>query len=263
MDCFNFPKDSCDFCDSQGKEVLVWYLGHSGWAVRTSRHLLIFDYTAVNQPDEVTQVSNLVIEAENLPLDKVYVFTSHEHDDHYDPVIHTWQEHGKNIRYILGLNAETCHPDVIYVQGQIDVYVDDVEIHTIPATDDGVGFLVRVDGLGILHLGDHANWVEELDDIFKEQIDYLASKQLELTLAFIPIAKGNGTRNQSITEGARYAIEQLKPEVVFPMHGGSREHLYREFASEVENEVEAQIICATTPGNSWRLAVKNVEKPTL
>ena len=26
------------------KEAIIWYLGHSGWAIKTKNHLLIFDY---------------------------------------------------------------------------------------------------------------------------------------------------------------------------------------------------------------------------
>lgn len=242
--------------DMQGalpaNECLVWYLGHSGWAVQTQRHLLIFDYTRVNQLDEITWVDNYPLDPANFPVDNIYVFASHDHEDHYDPVIYTWLQAGRNVSYILGLQ-EPNQPEAIFVQGQMDVQVDDLELHTIPATDDGVGFLVKVDGLAILHLGDHANWVDELDAIFKEQIDHLAKKEVALTLAFIPVAKGSGVRNQPITDGARYVIERLKPEIVCPMHGGAREHVYREFAAEVQTELAPRIICATTPGENWHI----------
>lgn len=78
------------------REAKVWYLGHSGWAIKTKNHLLIFDYCGRGRT--ITNPAK-TFGAENRDL---FVFVSHLHRDHFDPNIFEWQKVNKNIQYILG-----------------------------------------------------------------------------------------------------------------------------------------------------------------
>lgn len=237
-------------------KCIIWYLGHSGWAVKTEKHFLIFDYTKINTNIQGKQIHNSLIELIDLKDENVYVFVTHEHDDHYDKTILDWAESVKKIKYITGWN----NPSVINgisVGGNRDLKIDDMEISTITATDDGVGFLVIVDGLSILHLGDHANWCEELDDIYKKEINYIAERCGSVDIAFTPVAKGSGVRTQSITDGVEYLINKLGPGLVFPMHGGGREYLYKEFAEDIKFKTgDSEVICAVNPDDKWEFPLR-------
>jgi hypothetical protein len=80
-------------------EAQIWYLGHSGWAVRTQNHFLIFDYweamktmppgEAFVPPDDASLATGYIVPSE-IADQNVIVFVSHAHSDHFDPVVLTW-----------------------------------------------------------------------------------------------------------------------------------------------------------------------------
>ncbi|MCK7537944.1 MAG: hypothetical protein MZV63_46820 [Marinilabiliales bacterium] len=87
----------------------VWYLGHYGYAVKTENKLLIFDYVkkpmprgrSRPSPSPTRPVQRLDQSREINDLD-VVVFVSHNHSDHYDEVIRTWEKTVKKIQYVFG-----------------------------------------------------------------------------------------------------------------------------------------------------------------
>ena len=79
-----------DYC-LENRECVVWYLGHSGWAMKTKNHFLIFDYTEINTVVKDKEIHNSFINSTDLKNENVYVFVSHDHDDHYDKVIFSWE----------------------------------------------------------------------------------------------------------------------------------------------------------------------------
>lgn len=216
------------------KEAIIWYLTHSGWAIKTKSHLLIFDYWERDKSTTDPSLSRGHINATEIADHNVIVFVTHDHRDHYDQVIFDWKKAVPNIMFVIGWQAE-LGPNCISVAARENKQIGDLEISTIKSTDRGVGFLVRVDGLVIFHTGDHAYWGGSIDS-FSEEILYLSKHMNQLDLAFLAIATGNGQRRESITKGALYAIEKLRPNIVFPMHGGGKEHLYREFIDDAAKQ---------------------------
>jgi hypothetical protein len=85
----------------------VWYLGHCGFAVRTSNHLLIFDYQESRdgqQPkSRPTKLSleNGWVNPEEIKDLAVGVFVSHSHNDHFDPVILERKKSIPDIQYFF------------------------------------------------------------------------------------------------------------------------------------------------------------------
>ncbi|MBE0664414.1 MAG: ankyrin repeat domain-containing protein, partial [Candidatus Aminicenantes bacterium] len=87
-------------------EALVWYTEHSGWAVRTANHLLIFDYYKPDPaPDQPGLANGWIVPAEVKDL-PVIVFISHSHADHYSPTVFDWKKEIQNITYIAGFKPE-------------------------------------------------------------------------------------------------------------------------------------------------------------
>lgn len=223
----------------------IGYLGHSGWIIKTQNCLLIFDYT---------RRDNNIVDPDNFKDEKVYVFASHAHVDHFDEVIYEWRGHVKDIKYILGMPNDIHRTnDCLYLQKDENVLLNDIEIYTLTSTDDGVGFMVKLDGLSIVHLGDHAKWCQEAREDYKDAIDKIA-KNGQADIVFAPIAKGSGVRVKEITEGVVYAAKKLNAKYLFPMHGGGKEYLYREFAEEIKDSVgETKIVCAECMNQYWEL----------
>lgn len=85
-------------------EAYIWYLYHSGWAVRTKSHFLVFDYIERGTKPDNASLSNGFIELDELAGNNVYVFVSHSHSDHFDRSILEWEHSLDNIKYIFGWN---------------------------------------------------------------------------------------------------------------------------------------------------------------
>lgn len=230
------------------KEAIIWYLGHSGWAIKTKNHLLIFDYVESGARPAEPCLSNGFVNPSEIKDQHSLVFVSHGHPDHYSQAILSWEKSIKDINYILGWQGVTG-PKSICIGPRERRKIDDVEVLTIASTDEGVGFLIKIDGLIIFHSGDHAYWGGSIDSFAKE-IDYLAESDKEFDIVFLAVATGSGQRTKSISDGVFYAIEKLLPKVMFPMHAGGNEGLYKEFAAEAEErKLKTKLLCAGTKGD--------------
>lgn len=222
--------------DAKENKAIIQYLGHSGWAIKTQDHILIFDYVEHNEGS----LSEVVNPAE-VNRKKVSVFVSHDHPDHYSPAIFNWSKSINDINYILGWKLE-MGSRCLCLGPREKKSLDGLDIWTIKSTDEGVGFLVKVDGLVIFHGGDHAYWGGSIDS-FSREIDYLARVEDKIDIVFLALATGTGQRSESITRGIFYAIEKLRPKVMLPMHAGGKEYLYKEFAQEAEKKNLKTKVC--------------------
>ena len=238
----------------KAREAAVWYLGTSGWAIKTKSKLLIFDYHVFGPIADEPWLVNGHINPEEIKDQDVYVFATHEHEDHFNPVIFDWKKSIDDIKYVLGFEPEKTSEAVVLLPREMKT-IDDMEISTIASTDAGVGFLVKVDGLTIFHAGDHACKQKDLKGPYTDEIDYLADKINGVDLAFLPIT-GCGFRDpETVKSGIFYALEKLKPDVVFPMHVLGFEYQYQEFAHDAEKKTtKIKFACAKNKGDYFMYA---------
>lgn len=234
-------------------EALVWYLGHAGWAVRTSSRLLIFDYWEQREvPGERSLDRGRVNPAEIRDLD-VFVFVSHSHGDHYDPTIFGWADTIPGITYVFGWDADQGPDYVCMSEPREEHDFDGMLVSTINHDFDGVpevAYLVKVDGLVIFHSGDHGSTTEVPNQIFTSNIDYFAAKQDQVDLAFISTF---GCRGSSVVNnGDLYTIDKLRARAVFPMHHGGEEALNQRFVDDVADEAHpTQLVAALRLGDRF------------
>jgi len=205
-------------------EAVIWYLSHSGWAVKTQNHLLVFDYWENEKKPEHPSLANGFINPKEISKQDIYVFVSHGHSDHYDPTILEWEKSVENIKYIFGWKA-TENPSHIHFNTKRETReIDGLKIFNIYHSFDNIpesAFLVLVDGLAIYHAGDHSHSKGPLNPTFKENNRYLAGMVKNIDFIFIPTF-GDGL----------YTTETLSPKVVFPMHDGDNERQYNIFAAK-------------------------------
>jgi hypothetical protein len=99
--------------DLQSGEAVIWYLGHAGWAVKTKKTLLIFDYWERGRSDQPSLANGHINPEEVKDLD-VYVFISHVYDDHYDEIIFDLENTIDRLTYVFGFSLETAEPRVFF-----------------------------------------------------------------------------------------------------------------------------------------------------
>ncbi|HOD66373.1 MAG TPA: ankyrin repeat domain-containing protein [candidate division Zixibacteria bacterium] len=234
------------------KEAVVWYLNHSGWAIRTARHFLIFDYALPPCNPDSPCLANGRIDPSEIKDLKVMVFSSHEHRDHYDTSIFAWRNAIPDISYVLGHRQDGA-PAHRYLGPRSDEVIDGMRVRTIDATDAGVGFLVEVDGVVIFHAGDHANGQVGLHAPYTDEIDYLASLGAPIDLAFLPILGCSLGTPESVREGVVYALQKLSPAVYFPQHAMNSEYRFRAFSDGLKRSgLTVQTGLAENGGDCFR-----------
>ena len=224
------------------KQAVLWYLGHCGWAIETSSHLLVFDYwNRGNCPTE-PHLANGHLCPDELKNKNVTIFVSHEHQDHFDSTIFTCGHNLNNLTYVFGFHPENLPVDQRKgYAGQPYEYVDfhdcrtinGIKVTSIEANDAGQGFLVEVDGLNIYFAGDHAGWREGQKAGFTDEIDFLTDKVNDLDFAFVNVTGCHVRDTVALAEATFYTIDKLTPNVLVPTHGIDREYVYKEYADKI------------------------------
>ena len=245
--------------DVKTGEAYIWYLGHCGFAIKSSDHLLIFDYWNRGGTPDNPCLANGHINTEEIAGLKTYVFVTHEHRDHWDTTIYAWKDKIPNCTYIFGFKPEEqpqhrdsgySGPEYGYTGPGEEKVFGDIKVTTIAANDAGVGFMVEVDGLSIYHAGDHAGWREGEKDGFTREIDFLDDKFSSVDMAFLNVTGCHVNDTISLAEGIYYTLEKLSPAVWFPTHGIDNERVYKTFAEKVARQgFTNQANCAENRGD--------------
>jgi L-ascorbate metabolism protein UlaG (beta-lactamase superfamily) len=244
-------------------EAEIFFLGHSGWAIKTQNHFLIFDYFSdarTRKPDDTCLASGFIVPADLKDLD-VTVFSSHAHPDHFDRSIFDWQAQIPGVQYVLCFNPPGIEADrYTYIPVNGEAEVDNMKIYVNKSTDLGGGFLVEVDGLVIFHMGDHSNGDDKLMPEYCHEIDLVAEKNASIDILFSPIRGCSlGTPSQ-VSAGIDYAIEKLHPELFIPMHSGGHTFEYKKFTETAKAKHPGQQMDYVINRGDWLIYSK--EKAT-
>lgn len=202
--------------------VKIEYIFHSGFTVETEKHFLVFDYYKGDL---------------QLGDKKTYIFSTHGHEDHFNPSI---LDFDGDIKYIFSDDIEIeSERDISFMKAYKDIKIDDIEIKTYSSTDLGVSFLVRVDGVSIFHAGD-LNWWYWNNDSQKEKdsMEYLFKKKIErmdderIDIAFFPV---DPRLEENYYMGGKYFIDEISPKYFFPMHFGDNYSKNEMFIHKMED----------------------------
>lgn len=205
----------------------VTYIGHSGFSVETGSTALLFDYYRGKIPSFGK-------------ADKVYVFASHRHQDHFNFDIFSLHERYSDLSYILssditkkyrpkylqerkGLSALCLKSITSLAAGE--QYEDTfIRVQAIPSTDIGVAFVVtdKVSGLVIYHAGDLNWWSWEGEDnresaamkkAFRDAVESL--KEYDIDIAFLPL---DPRQEERFFLGFDYVMRNVSVKKAYPMH---------------------------------------------
>lgn len=197
----------------------IIYLCHSGFAVDTGAHFLVFDYY-LDTP-RGGGLEQGVIDAHALRGRDVVVFASHSHGDHYNPAVLDW-EGANSLRYVFSDDIRAKDGRVTPIRAGQTLTVGDLTVRALESTDQGVAFLVRVDGKCIYHAGD-LNWWhwegeperdnERMAQRYKAEIGKLRGEAIDV--AFIP---ADLRQEQNCVLGLDYFMRTVGAGLVVPMH---------------------------------------------
>ena len=199
---------------------LITHYYHSGFSIAGEHTLLVFDYWR-GERGELTPELQLTPEKLRA-YDKVFVFISHEHIDHLDPVVFTWNEAG-NVSWIVSSDMPVGTRGKRMAPGDTVRLSDEVTVTAFDSTDLGVSFLVDFLGLRFFHAGDLNFWhwreestkqeIEEADEEFRKAVQPISREKIDV--AFFPVDPRQGAMFEA---GANYFILAVKPRILIPMH---------------------------------------------
>lgn len=232
------------------KQANIYHLYHSGVAVETDNFLLVFDYYNDNSDGQERNLANgVVTPAEFAEKEQGLVFVSHSHSDHFNPVIFDWQEKADNLKYILSEDVRVMGNKSNYYQlaKYQQLSLPEAVVTTYGTTDQGVSFLVEVDGLNIFHAGD-LNWwhwnkfspqerkKEEQD--YKRELARLAGQDIDI--ACVPV---DPRLDEHYYRGAQYFAEEIAPQLLVPIHFSDNYSITRRFVNEITDlSVEVAVV---------------------
>lgn len=210
-------------------QATIHYLGNSGVAVNTSKHFLIFDYY-LDETQGRRILEEGVVTPRNLPADKaVIVFVSHNHADHFNPVIFKWRESRPDITYVLSEDVRTQADCRRIAKDQVLALDGGVAVRAFDSTDAGVCFLVEADGLTLFHAGDFNLWhwqdestpkeVQQAKAHFLKIMHAIQERQPRIDIAFFPVDPRMGRGHDA---GAAFFADKLKPSLTIPLHFGEQ-----------------------------------------
>lgn len=201
----------------------VTFLAHSGFFLELETASLLFDWWKGELPPLLA----------DRPL---LVFASHRHEDHFTPAIFSLAEGGRDVRFLLGkdirlternrarwnLSDDGAARCLSLGGGETVSPISGVTVETLPSTDEGVAFLVSLEGKTLFHAGDLNWWHWEGEDKawnrnmevnFKRYCEPLRGRHMDL--AMFPIDPRLG---EDGFRGARYFLELTDTACLLPMH---------------------------------------------
>ena len=212
--------------------LLITHFYHSGFSVAGEHTLLVFDYWR-GERGELTP--DIQLTAEKLrAYENVFVFISHEHIDHLDPVVFSWNEAG-NVSWIVSSDMPVGTRGKRMAPGDTVKLSEEVTVTAFDSTDLGVSFLVDFLGMRFFHAGDLNFWhwreestmqeIEEADEEFRKAVQPISRERIDV--AFFPVDPRQGAMFEA---GANYFILAVKPRILIPMHYFHRADTATEYA---------------------------------
>ena len=202
------------------QKLLITHYYHSGFSVASERTLAVFDYWR-GENGELTPDRQLTPAALK-KYENVFVFISHEHIDHLDPIVYSWNDLG-NVTYIVSSDMPVGTRGKRMAPGDTLKLSDELAVTAFDSTDLGVSFLADFCGIRVFHAGDLNFWhwrdestmqeIEEADAEFRRAVLPLSREKIDV--AFFPVDPRQGAMFEA---GANYFILSVKPRILIPMH---------------------------------------------
>lgn len=202
----------------------ITYIQHSCFSVELDNVILLFDYYTGNLP-------------EFNPKKTIYVFSSHKHQDHFSFSIFKLLKEYPQVRYILSKDIkhkfgrkfflsqgadENVYNGIKFMGGSSTLETPDMIIETLTSTDDGVAFIVTVEGRTIYHAGDLNLWTwdcdsegdnKEMEDRFQAEMAKIKGRHFDAAfLVLDPRQKDN------FYLGFDYFMRVTNTDIAYPMH---------------------------------------------
>lgn len=216
-------------------KIEITYIFHNCFVVRIADKAILFDFPGDEYLDD--DIRNEVLT--RVGGTQLFVFSSHFHSDHFNRNIADIDWPSQTTTFILSKdivkkNRRFREMDACQTVGPNQTYkINGMGIETFLSNDEGVAYLIHIEGANIYFGGDLANWAWEdntkqekmfLEDHFGEVLNKV--KQYPIHIGF-----SNSDARLKNWSGAWQFVDTVKPRLFVPMHTfGKTESLSRYMA---------------------------------
>lgn len=211
-------------------KLKITYIYHSGFVIEGDGFAIIIDYYKDTDTPSSAGWTNYVHDVLLKKQGKLYILSSHFHQDHFNPEILKWKERYPAPVYILSkdiLRHRRAPKDATpYWLVKGDEYKDEnLYIKAYGSTDVGISFYFEIEGTRLFHAGDLNNWhwMEEstpaewhaAENAFLKELDDIYKEHPELDIVFFPVDARLG---KEYMRGPQQFITKIKTGLFIPMH---------------------------------------------
>lgn len=203
-------------------QIEITYIFHNCFIVKLPDKAFLFDYPAAQYLDDNRRAA-IIAQIQNTDL---YLFSSHNHADHFNRNSIDLSSHTKSLTYILSHDIVKKNrqfkenPSCYVVEANQSYTINDFTVDSFRSNDEGVAFLIHLGSLHIYFGGDLANW--HWEDLNKQEIrilvDYFGEVLEKIKKWPIQIAFSNTDQRLANWAGAAQFMEAVKPKLFVPMH---------------------------------------------
>jgi len=241
----------------------ITYIGHSGFLIEWDSCYWLFDYYKGELPE---------MKADK----KLYVFASHNHRDHFNPVILQLYDRYHDITYVLSsdIKLKQAFPETGITAEKMDALMDkiffvkpsgryelndnegnQILLDTLKSTDCGVAFLLRYQDKTVYHAGDLNLWLWEgaskqdnnnMMAMFRREMEHL--KDVEIDFAFVPL---DPRQEKFYDQGLEYLLHTAKIKYVFPMHFWGKAEIIQQYKQERTIASDTTVMDINNEGQKW------------
>jgi L-ascorbate metabolism protein UlaG (beta-lactamase superfamily) len=205
-------------------KMKVTYIEHSCFSVEIDNSILLFDYYKGEIP--------------NFDKDKtIYVFSSHNHHDHFDISIFKLLEKYPKVKYIFSKDIkkkfgrkffntngvdDSTYESIEFINSYETLEIDDLKIETLKSTDEGVAFIISLRGKTIYHAGDLHLWSwshKSEENNIRNTEEYINEiekiKNRHFDVAFLVL---DSRQEDKFHLGFDYFMKNTNTDKAYPMH---------------------------------------------
>ncbi|MBQ8094696.1 MAG: MBL fold metallo-hydrolase [Clostridia bacterium] len=240
------------------KDISVTYLGGSGFLTWYGDTGFLFD-ASKNSPDE-----RILPDSETLSrFSRLFVFVSQHHENTFDPEI--YEIVPDHTVFFLGYDIPEPYTGIRLKPGET-TQIDGLTVKAYDSTDEGVSFLISLDGITLFHAGNLNLWhwrdessvteIEAAEQDFYNCVAPIIEDRPEIDIAFFPVDPRQGSMYDV---GAGYFLMNLKPHVMIPMHFQGRGDVALRFAVTNENDA-TKVIALQKAGDQTSVSIPDSEQ---
>lgn len=202
----------------------VTYIEHSCFLVETETKYFLFDY----YKGKIPTMDN---------KKPIYVFSSHNHHDHFNFEIFRLLNGYYDIHYILSNDIkrkfgrkvfaqkgvdENLYKSILFLSAGVKCKIDNFSVETLKSTDEGVAFIIETDGKAIYHAGDLNQWIwqgeseefnSDMTKHFKKEIEKISGRHFDIAFLVLDPRQGNW-----FYKGFDYFMNNTDTAMAYPMH---------------------------------------------